>query len=321
MQSRISVTATMLACAALPGIGLAQTAPAPDGGEFSSSTQFLSAVVVTALRHEKENLYVPYSISTVSSDYVDDFGPRTTPDVLNAVNGAFIQKTNLGGGSAFVRGLTGNQSLTLIDGIRLNNATFRYGPNQYLNTIDPFTIDRIEVAKGTGSVQYGTDALGGTVQLLTRNPEFATDQPGWNAKLLGRTMTHGMEQTLRGQAGYSGERFAFIGGVSSKNFGDLIGGNDTGKQSPSGYDEWSADLKTRFLLNPGAELTLAGQFLRQENVPVYHSVQLENYALREMDPQQHALTYARLNLHSDSRWTQDVTLTASWQQSLEGRNA
>ncbi|MDR2215744.1 MAG: TonB-dependent receptor, partial [Nevskiaceae bacterium] len=40
-----------------------------------------------------------------------------------------------------------------------------------------------------------------------------------------------------------------------------------------------------------------------------------------MDPQQHALTYARLNLHSDSRWTQDVTLTASWQQSLEGRNA
>lgn len=46
----------------------------------------------------------------------------------------------------------GNQTLLLIDGVRLNNSIYRYGPNQYLNTIDAYAIDKIEVAKGTGSV-------------------------------------------------------------------------------------------------------------------------------------------------------------------------
>ena len=79
-----------------------------------------------------------------------------------------MQKTNHGGGSPFIRGLVGNQVLVLIDGIRLNNATFRYGPNQYLNTIDSWQIERIEVMRGSGSIQYGSDALGGVVNIISR---------------------------------------------------------------------------------------------------------------------------------------------------------
>jgi outer membrane receptor protein involved in Fe transport len=80
------------------------------------------------------------------------------------------------------QGLTGNQTLILIDGIRLNNSTFRYGPNQYLNTIDPYIIERIEVAKGTGSVQYGTDALGGVIHVLTKEPVFNDKKKSGRAK-------------------------------------------------------------------------------------------------------------------------------------------
>ncbi|MFM7089784.1 MAG: Plug domain-containing protein, partial [Bacteroidota bacterium] len=72
------------------------------------------------------------SISILSSKSLSLNTQRNTPEVINETPGVFLQKTNHGGGSAFLRGLTGNQVLYLIDGIRLNNAITRYGPNQYL---------------------------------------------------------------------------------------------------------------------------------------------------------------------------------------------
>lgn len=289
--------------------------------ENDSTYSPLSEVIITTIRHGAKSVDVPFSISTVSKQYVDDFGPRSTPDVLQDVNGVFIQKTNHGGGSPFVRGLTGNQTLTLVDGIRLNNATFRYGPNQYLNTIDPFTIRRIEVAKGTGSVQYGTDAIGGVVHILTRDPEFSTGKAAWHGKLMGRYMTGDMEKTLRGETSYSGNKFAFNAGISKRRFGDIIGGDTTGKQSPSGYGEWAFDAKGKVLLQQNVQLTLATQFLRQSDVPVFHKVQLENFAFNVMDPQQRLLNYARLNIAGKKKWMQEVEIIASWQQSIEGRRS
>jgi outer membrane cobalamin receptor len=90
----------------------------------------LNEVVVTAQRQQQQNLLVPYSVNTLGRKEMDDYQFRTTPEAMMAMNGVFVQKTNHGGGSPFVRGVTGNQTLILVDGIRLNNATFRYGPNQ-----------------------------------------------------------------------------------------------------------------------------------------------------------------------------------------------
>ena len=52
-------------------------------------------------------------MSKVSKNYLQDYHPRTTPEALMGVNGVFVQKTNHGGGSPFVRGLTGNQTLII----------------------------------------------------------------------------------------------------------------------------------------------------------------------------------------------------------------
>ena len=62
---------------------------------------------------------------------------------------------------------------SLIDGIRLNNSTFRYGPNQYINTIDAYSIDRIEILRGFGSTLYGSDAVGGVLNFLSPSPGLA----------------------------------------------------------------------------------------------------------------------------------------------------
>ncbi len=280
----------------------------------------LNEVVITAQRNKQQNLFTPYSVNTVSQQYMREINPRTTPEALTGANGVFVQKTNHGGGSPFVRGLTGNQTLILVDGIRLNNSTFRYGPNQYLNTIDAYTINHIEVAKGTGSVQYGTDAIGGVVHVITRDPQFAKNQPAFHGRLIGKYMTDDMEKTIRGEAIYSGKKFALITGIASRNFGDLVGGDTTGRQTPSGYDEWSFDIKAKFLLKNNIQLTLANQFLQQKNVPVYHKVVLENFAVNEMDPQQRLLSYARLNVQGQSSLFKETEITVSWQQNIEGRN-
>ena len=281
----------------------------------------LDEVVVTAQRHQQQSLLVPYSVNTISQQSLAERNSRTTPEALMGVNGVFVQKTNHGGGSPFVRGVTGNQTLILVDGIRLNNSTFRYGPNQYLNTIDPFTIKRIEVAKGTGSVQYGTDAIGGVVHILTIDPQFATGKTALHGRVIGKYMTDDMEKTIRGEAMYSGKKFALITGIVKKNFGDLVGGDTTGRQSPSGYDEWSWDMKAKFSLRENIQLTVANQFLQQKNVPVYHKVVLENFAINEMDPQQRLLSYARMNMQGKSSFFKETEITFSYQQNIEGRNS
>jgi outer membrane receptor protein involved in Fe transport len=237
------------------------------------------------------------------------------------IGGVFVQKTNHGGGSPFIRGLTGNQTLLLIDGIRLNNSIYRYGPNQYLNTIDPFTIGKIEVAKGTGSVQYGTDAIGGVLQVFTKEPVLNRERGSFHGQALGRYMTGDMEKSTRGEVEFGATKYGAILGATYRDFGDLIGGKNTGTQSPSGYKEYALDAKMAFAIRNNIKLTLANQFLRQQHVPIYHKVVLENYFLNEFDPQQHMLTYARLNIQGSKKLLNQIKIITSWQNNIEGRNS
>lgn len=287
----------------------------------ADSTQQLEEVLITAQRTAQLQQSIPYAVNKKGSPQLQQLMPRTTPEALQGTSGVFIQKTNHGGGSAFVRGLTGNQTLLLMDGIRLNNATYRYGPNQYLNTIDPFLIHSIEVAKGTGAVQYGSDAMGGVIHLLSQDVHFATGKNNWSGKALVKYMSDDMEKTGRAVINYAAEKMAITAGISLRNFGDLVGGDTTGIQSPSGYGEWAFNAKAKFLLNPSMQLTFSHQQLRQAHVPIYHKVQLENFALNEFGLQKNQLQYARLAITIKQAWASTITLTASHQQSNEGRSS
>lgn len=286
----------------------------------SAFVRTLNELVVTAQRSARPRFGTPESIETATGHNIRARQFRSTPEALSATPGVFVQKTNHGGGSPFVRGLTGNQTLLLIDGIRLSNATFRYGPNQYFNTIDVFSLQRIEVLRGSGSVQYGSDALGGAIQAFTRDAAFS-DQPDWGGEVLLRGATQGMEKSARAGLLYSGRRVAFAGGLSWRNFGDLVGGDTTGRQTPGGYDELDFDLKGKFALSEKATLTVAYQRVNQEHVPVFHKVQLENFAINEFDPQRRALTYARYEQALNRGIWQSLSVTASLQQSEEGRRS
>lgn len=301
----------LLTCLFLAARAAAQT---PD----SLADKTLAEAVVTASRAPVPRFTSPEAIRKITATELRDRQSRTTPEALLHATGVWVQKTNHGGGSPFVRGLTGNQTLLLVDGIRLNNATFRFGPNQYLNTVDPFTIDQIEVLHGGGSVQHGTDAFGGTVQVLTVEPQFS-EQKSSSGRLVGRMVGRGMERSLRSESGFSNQKIALHGGVSLRNFGDLVGGDTTRRQSPSGYRERAFDAKGKFRVARNITLTAAHQQLEQRHVPVFHKVRLENFAINEFDPQRRMLSYLKTDWKIGGKNLESATLTLARQHTREGR--
>ncbi len=284
----------------------------------TSVLQLHKAVIVSAKRQEQNAFELPESIASLHQTQLLENAPRTTPEALVGTSGIWVQKTNHGGGSAFVRGLTGNQVLLLVDGIRLNNATFRYGPNQYLNTIDPYTLTQIEAIKGGGSVQYGSDAVGGAIQLLTKNPIFS-ETAHLSGNVLLKYMNLDMEQTGRVELDYSSKKFGVLGGFSYSNFGDIVGGEGIGRQNPSGYQQWAFDVKTRIRLAQNQILTFAHQSLRQSEVHLFHKVTLEDFDLNYFEPQSRHLTYAKWEIAGKSKLLQKISITGFWNLSEEGR--
>lgn len=145
------------------------------------------------------------------------------PQALRDVTGVHVQQTTSGQGSPFVRGLTGMQVLHLINGVRFNNSTFRPGANQYTAVIDQYATDRVEIVRGPGSTQYGSDSLGGTINVLTK-PVQSFDRSG----------THGNFNIFFGSADLSagaaatissgGDNWGFLFNASGLRTQDLRAG-------------------------------------------------------------------------------------------------
>lgn len=130
-------------------------------------------VSVTASRGEREVRQIPLHVETMSRTGVEQTNPLSTGDVLaNAVN-----VTPVGNGPFGVRprlrGLDSTRMLVLVDGERLNTArqaTDRTGAE--VGLISPDTISRVEIINGAGTLMYGSDALAGTVNIITNEPTF-----------------------------------------------------------------------------------------------------------------------------------------------------
>lgn len=103
--------------------------------------------------------------------------------------GIHVQESARGQVSPFLRGFTGFHVLNLIDGIRYNNTTFRFGPNQYLALIDPSAVQTIETTLGPASSEYGSDALGGAIHILTPGARFSRTPGRRSGGASGRSST------------------------------------------------------------------------------------------------------------------------------------
>ena len=105
--------------------------------------------------------------SVFTREDIDRLQPTSLTDLLGRVPGVQVARSGGRGGlpGIYIRGTKSAQSLVLVDGQRMANATSADSNLQYLN-IDQ--IERVEVLRGSRSVIYGSDAIGGVIQIFTR---------------------------------------------------------------------------------------------------------------------------------------------------------
>jgi len=283
-----------------------------------SSVYLDNQIVITARRFEENQFNVAEAVSVVDGNQLRQYVPRSTPEALIGSAGIWVQKTNHGGGSPIIRGLAGNQILLLVDGIRMNNATYRYGPNQYLATIDPGLIDRMEVTRGNGSVLYGSDAIGGVVQVISKAPRFQTGSRTVRGALEGKWTSGDMEKSIRTELEWNNRKIAAHGGFSFREFGDVIAGGSLGKLSPTGYSEQAGDAKVLIRTGNNGLITSAFQIHKQREVPRYDQVQQGGYSKYDFDPQTRQLAYVRWETSGSKAVLNSIRVTGAINRTTEG---
>ena len=288
----------------------------------------LDEVLVTPLRRTGSRFAAPFSVADVPApDLSGTRAPRSVPEALRTIPGVMVQKTAYGQGSPFIRGLTGFRTLMLIDGIRLNNSIFRDGPNQYLATVDNLSLRSVEVVKGPGSVLYGSDSMGGTLNMLPLAPVAGGDGYGWSGQVYARVAS--AERSIIGRLSVQGgteSGMGFLLGVSRKRFGDLIAGD--GELPETGYDEWSLDARLEFPVTDSLHITLGLQHVDQEDVPRTHkTVRARPWEgttvgteLERVLDQRRDLAYLRAEFVEPFEFARAMSLTLSWHGVEEDRH-
>jgi len=153
----------------------------------------------------------------------EDIASRITTVVAQAVEGetgVSLQQTSPTMAGVFVRGLTGNKVNVFIDGVRYSNGAQRGGVNTFLDLIEPGGLETIEIVRGPSSAQYGSDALGGSIQFMTRPPTIGgAGGPRWGGSAgasAGTAQRYGGGQSF---VSYMGPSLGIAGSLSGRGAG------------------------------------------------------------------------------------------------------
>ncbi len=154
----------------------AQSVRAEDAGLIDDE------IVVTATRLPVPEAQVLTPVIVIDRDTIEQSGAGDPTDILRFYSGLELSRNGGPGqtASVFIRGADSNQTLVMVDGVRMNPGTIGLAP---LQNIAPSTIERIEVVKGPRSALWGTDAIGGVINVITRReaPNAWTAEVGYGA--------------------------------------------------------------------------------------------------------------------------------------------
>jgi vitamin B12 transporter len=230
----------------------ALAAALPLAGESSLTTP---AVVITASRTAESIDETLASVTVIDAAAIRQSAARTLDELLaNRAGIEMVTQGGIGGNtSLFMRGSNSQHLLVLIDGVKINSAAVG---GAALHLIPLAAIERIEIVRGPRSALYGGEAIGGIVQIFTRQAASGTD-------ITAAGGSHG-EQRLALQVSERGEGFAVTAGVSQLQSGGIDAqapkrsGRTPGDYDRDGHQQLNLNLNLRFDLSATTQLQLSG---------------------------------------------------------------
>jgi hemoglobin/transferrin/lactoferrin receptor protein len=222
-------------------------------------------LVVTATRYELDSFQTPVPISVVSSEDLARLQPEKMMDALKQLPGVDVNGEGPFRGLPVIRGMDSNRVLILVDGQRLNNAresTEFAGMQPGL--VDLSMVDHIEVVRGPSSVLYGSDAIGGVVNIITKQQAFHQD-----VFKLGGAVGYEYGDAAQSNRGHAevdgaGNRTTFHIGASAFEAKDYS--SPEGVVPNSGMKQRSFDGNLRFLVGESSVLRLDTQVTQTRDV-------------------------------------------------------
>jgi len=184
--SRCSFERVLLLALALGVLPSTVAAQAPSGStgpvDFDTLIFRVDPLVVTATRGPREASRIPQPVSVVQRRDLIQQVPNTVTDLFRNLPGLDVTGVGVNQGRPQIRGQRGQRILLLEDGIRLNNFRRQQDFGELPALVDVTGVERVEVVRGPASVLYGSDAIGGVVNIITRTPE----QEGFHGLVSGR---------------------------------------------------------------------------------------------------------------------------------------
>ncbi|TVP86950.1 MAG: TonB-dependent receptor, partial [Thioalkalivibrio sp.] len=223
----------------------------------------LAPVTVTAKGYEALIEETPRSVNVIEADTIQRTQARSLGDLLRGEPGLAVAVDGSVGLDPIIRGLKRDQVLVLVDGVRIN-ALQPPGRGSLASYVNVDLIERIEVIRGPNSVLYGSGAMGGVINIITRGGDF-TDEPelnGWSR--LGYTS---VDDGVRAAVGVSlsDPRNVLDLSIARLDTNDYRMG-DGDRLDDSATEQTALSLRYRRQLAEGHEIQFQAQRDRREDV-------------------------------------------------------
>jgi hemoglobin/transferrin/lactoferrin receptor protein len=126
-------------------------------------------LIVTATSYAKQAFDLAIPVSVDKRNKIEELAPNNVADLINLHPGMDITGIAPNQTRPIIRGLRGQRILLLEDGVRLNNSRRQQDFGESSGLVDIGQVERVEVVRGPASVLYGSDAIGGVINIITRN--------------------------------------------------------------------------------------------------------------------------------------------------------